>query len=123
MNEHIYAFLVEWLAWAEGHDSEIEYDNSVGLCHNFGLYYMAKALRGWYRDHFESLLSVTTRHQMDTDPSYDYLYPFGGYELYKREEFEGIQHKNPARLAWVKARIAEWEERQLEEENGNGREA
>lgn len=123
MNEHIYAFLVEWLAWAEGHDSEIEYYMSSGLCHNFNLYRCFRNLGGHERDRFETLLSVTTRHQMDTDPSYDYLYPFGGFDLYEKEKFEGIQHKNPARLAWVRERIAEWEERQLEEENGNGREA
>lgn len=101
MDEHLYKFLEEWLAWAEAGAKDHTFKPYLGLCTNYSTWLKHKQL--------PPDEGALTRLLYDTAGSASF--PFNTLDGYFLEsEREGAPF-NPARLAWVRARIAEWEER------------
>ena len=49
------------------------------------------------------------RAQLISDFDGDWAFPFGGPAPYMKRAREEAQHRNPARLAWVRSKIEEYE--------------
>ncbi|CAK1256715.1 unknown function [Klebsiella phage vB_Kpl_K59PH2] len=87
MTKEMREFLTAWLAWAEDPDAYDSYDGGpfkkrTGLCSN-----------------------IDELHGMLEADGLDTLYPFDTEQSYDTAFSERTQHLNPARLAWVRAKL------------------
>lgn len=101
ISPELYDFYVDWLAWVDRGAPDMEpYDRSVGLCPSLDWYIGHAGAPDWLRMEQGDLFELDER-----DPNY----PFGEREYW--EHAKGCsQHLDPARLAWVREHIAEYEE-------------
>ena len=101
-------FLIEWLACANGSTpSGWYFDESVGLCSNLEgwLYevspdYSSSQEYGYTIDQMQNLLREYAI------PGKDINYPFGGQEVYNKEQRDGTMHLNEERVAWAKKTVS-----------------
>lgn len=101
MSDDLKAFLAAWLTWAEGEAQELTpFTRKYGLCSNV-CYYCEVMFPGDYlrAERLEyalaKLLKITTG---------DTMYPFGKVQ-YATNVDSLTQHKDPQRLAWVRAQL------------------
>lgn len=80
-------FLQDWLNWAEGRESKVEYNPRLGLCAESQYWCDGFVLRAELVYLFDKL-----------------DYPFGETEWDKCND-SYTQHQDPNRLAWVKAAL------------------
>lgn len=101
ISNDLYAFLADWLLWAEGEEAIMEYNSSHGLC---------IAISQWCRQ-YEPTLNVELNNLLGST-CYSSAFPFGkrGYD---KARDNGSMHKDPNRISWVKAALSntlhEWE--------------
>ena len=62
-----------------------------------------------YSQYGRDSLTPVFEHYLDTDRL---AYPFGGYDVYQKEQCSGTMHKNPERLAFVKRIIEDYEKQE-----------
>lgn len=85
------AFLKAWLDWAESGAPDWDpFCRVWGLCSNARLMRCDKLMH-------EFLLQEFGPQR--------YKYPFGGPEEFSIRDYNATQHENPARLAWVRAKL------------------
>lgn len=89
MNDKLKQFLAEWLAWAEADAPEHPvFTARFGLCYN---------LAQWSGLDYELAFELAEIFNGDS-------YPFGEYK-YNLDCMNNTQHRNPARLAWVRKQL------------------
>lgn len=94
MTPELKQFLTEWLAWAEAGAPEHGKFSNYGLCNNSQNYLFSVG---------QELTSV-----LSADFSDNYDWPFNeNLGEYLREVRRSKVHLNPARLAWVRAKLGE----------------
>ena len=88
-SDELKEFLQDWLNWAEGRESKHGYIDGIGLC--------SSAHR------FSDDQSINLHDEISI--LFDYNdFPFGEREYFDRA-YDGTQHQDPNRLAWVKAAL------------------
>lgn len=104
MSEHLKAFLVTWLAWADTGAPDCEpFSRHFGLCSNLSIIW-SKPFDGDERAALEHGLDA-----MFEADDLDMCHPFGFDEYYKARESD-TQHLDEARIAWVRSKIARKQE-------------
>jgi hypothetical protein len=94
MSPELRAFLADWLAWVERGAPEGEpYSREFGLCASVYSYARLAPRVSGHDLHVELCILFG-----DCD------FPFG-FENYDQRNFDETQHKDPARLAWVRAQL------------------
>lgn len=102
MTKEMREFLTAWLAWAtSGGVKDHEYGNIfrpyTGLC--AALDYWTDVVDVPFYLLIEELGDMLDADELDTE------YPFDTEESYSEAARLGTQHLNPARLAWVRAKL------------------
>lgn len=101
-------FYKDWLEAAQAPDADKDdhliFRNGMGLCGN---------LEMWCEEHYgeedaEANAAYCCMKEQFEEAGLSSIYPFGERD-YDVAAFHDTQHKNPKRLAWVKARIADME--------------
>lgn len=94
----LHAFYISWLKWAEGSPISIHYDVNAGLCKSAQEYACFVGVS-------PALIQRELQLQFVKDKR-NHTFPFGRDEYFLR--FGALtQHKDPNRLTWVRARIAD----------------
>lgn len=103
----MYEYLSSWYTWATGTPNDlVKYSQSCGLCNGcydysqHGIIYEDKI--GCAHELQQELKRLFAEDGLST------TYPFGS-SSYIRAQRERAQHKDAARLAWVKSKIDEYE--------------
>lgn len=99
-------FLQAWIDWVDAGAAECDsFTRYNGLCNN--LTHWSISQRGAYDeaagDAEECLLDLFKADGLDE------TYPFGGQSAYDEDRSNGTHHLNPARLAWVRSKVAQKE--------------
>lgn len=103
-------FYKYWLEAAEAPDADYDnhriFRNKMGLCRNFEM---------WCNEYYAKEDAVTNAaywcmKEQFMDAELNRVYPFGELE-YDIAARNNSQHKDEKRLAWVKARIADMEDK------------
>lgn len=103
-------FYKDWLEAAEAPDADSDnhliFRNGMGLCGNLEMWLDEK-----YDDDDQVFEDTFRRMYLQFQMAeLDHTYPFGEVE-YNRASYKDTQHKDEKRLAWVKARIADMEDK------------
>lgn len=98
MTKELYEFLVAWLLWAETNGTpfrshDYTFSPRYGLCWNVP-------------DRAMVALTAMIEREFPSNTSF----PFGDFIVYAEDRNTERQHKNPLRLAWVRAKIKEYED-------------
>lgn len=98
ISNELYAFLADWLLWAEGEPGVIEYNSSHGLC---------IAISKWCRQYkvYGPTLDAELSNLLGST-CYSSAFPFGTRE-YDKARNKGSMHKDPNRISWVKAALSD----------------
>lgn len=97
-SKELYKFYCEWLEWAEsGGKSHPIFVQWCGLCHNLSKY-------SWFNEKLSQELKKEFKSKHLST-----AYPFGK-RMYMKQAAEESLHTDPNRLAWVRERIAVYEE-------------
>lgn len=102
----ILGFLKDWLNWAKGKPSKINYHSSAGLCSGCEDYAFAE-----HGMDIGSEFSAMVLRNMFRKSGLNTSFPFGFYDYMERKR-ENTQAKCPKRLVWVKATIKQLESKQ-----------
>lgn len=95
ISEALYNFLKDWLRWAEAGAKKHRYFSPFfGLCYNYAVW-QSNGRGRRNADAYQQLSDIFEYDGLDT------LYPFFDGRLRKTD--------NPARLAWVRAKIEQYE--------------
>lgn len=102
MTKEMREFLTAWLAWATSpNPKEHEYGQifkvTTGLCAATDFWTCTDGIA--YAQLLEELGEMLDDGGLDTE------YPFDSPHSYEDAAEEGTQHLNPARLAWVRAKL------------------
>lgn len=102
----ILGFLKDWLNWAKGKPSKVNYFAHAGLCHGCETYAFAE-----HGMDIGSEFSAMVLRNMFRADNLDTSFPFG-YRSYTECKWNHSMHECPKRLVWVKATIKRLESKQ-----------
>jgi hypothetical protein len=95
MSDDLIAFLKAWHDWAtNGAPNGKPFFRCVGLCSNVEEFFDEGPVVGKVEREIEGIFSGEE-------------FPFGGPVAYEDRRVKESQHKNPERLAWVRAKLVE----------------
>lgn len=99
MTQTMREFLTAWLAWAEDAadaSDGIQFKKRTGLCSNITVFV------GDFGEYYPLLNEL---HSMLSFDGLNVTYPFDTEDSYELAFASRTQHLNPARLAWVRAKL------------------
>jgi hypothetical protein len=106
MSEYLKAFLADWIKWVDGGAIDCEpFERRHGLCYCF---------EQWLEESDEldeddqdneiyALCDVFRADRLNA------AYPFGGGQFFYEESGAEEMHLNPARIQWVRSKVAQFE--------------
>lgn len=102
MSEHLKAFLTAWIEWVDAGAPEGDpFSRHEGLCLNV---FDCPAIEPIGRGRVCRALEDQFAHD-----GLDGNHPFGGHAQYTAERQNAAHHLNPARIAWVRSKVAQYE--------------
>ncbi|CAB3784557.1 hypothetical protein [Pararobbsia alpina] len=105
MSEHLKAFLTAWLEWVDTGAVDGEpFERRRGLCSSFEYWMDARNIDC---EHQEEECDGLTRAFRAA--GLNRVYPFGGAEEFYEDSDANEMHLNPARIAWVRSKVAQHE--------------
>jgi hypothetical protein len=103
MSELLHQFLSAYIAWVdEGAPHGDPFARDRGLCSNFEDWMFGQCLSYEIGDR-----EINDLSKLFASEGLDRGVPFGGLELYLDERDAHVLHLNPARIAWVRAKLAQ----------------